>query len=231
MREDALFRIVSMTKPITSIAFMQLVEQGKIALDDPVARVLPELADLGTYAGGGGGVPFAPAKRGVPMRFVDLMTHSAPYLRIPEPYQRRCGLSRCRTGSGAKAVRFRRVSRNAGLGSARIRAGNGLELSVSTDVLGIAVERLSGKSLGAYFAEHIFDPLGVVDTAFDVTPAQQPRLADAYAYCPGKSPKPLGKGFNFKLGEAARFHSGGGGLEGTIADYHRFAAMLLGKGR
>ena len=75
MREDALFRIASMTKPITSIAFMQLVEQCKIALDDPVARVLPELADLGTYAGGGGGVPFAPAKRGLPMRFVDLITH------------------------------------------------------------------------------------------------------------------------------------------------------------
>lgn len=75
IREDALVRIASMTKPVTSVAFMQLVEQAKVALDDPVARVLPELADLGVYAGGGGAVPFAPATPTRPIRFVDLLTH------------------------------------------------------------------------------------------------------------------------------------------------------------
>ena len=231
MREDALFRIASMTKPITSIAFMQLVEQCKIALDDPVARVLPELADLGTYAGGGGGVPFAPAKRGLPMRFVDLMTHMSG---LTYGFQNRTSVDAAYRDAELDLARRQYDSDEylEMLASIPLEfaPGTGWNYSVSTDVLGIAVERLSGKSLGAYFAEHIFGPPGMVDTAFDVTPAQQPRLADAYAYRPGKSPKPLGEGFNVKLGEPARFHSGGGGLEGTIADYHRFAAMLLGKG-
>ena len=75
IREDALFRIASMTKPVTSIAFMQLVEECEVALDDPVSRVLPELKDVGVYMGGGSSVPFAPMQPARPMRFVDLLTH------------------------------------------------------------------------------------------------------------------------------------------------------------
>src|SRR5437773_2289196 len=75
LRPDAIFRIASMAKPVTSIAFMQLVEEGKVALDDPVARVIPEFANLGVYNGGGGAAPFAPVKPCAPMRMVDLMSH------------------------------------------------------------------------------------------------------------------------------------------------------------
>ncbi|MEC7625072.1 MAG: serine hydrolase domain-containing protein, partial [Pseudomonadota bacterium] len=75
LRDDALFRIASMTKPVTSVAFMQLVEQCKVALEEPVTRVFPEFADLTVYAGGGGSIPFAPGTPAPPMRFVDLLTH------------------------------------------------------------------------------------------------------------------------------------------------------------
>ena len=108
--------------------------------------------------------------------------------------------------------------------------GTGWNYSVATDVLGIAVERLSGMRLGEYFQQHIFAPLGMTDTGFGVAPGQGDRLADAYAYQPGKPPKLVDRGADSKLLHEAKFHSGGGGLIGTIADYHRFAAMLLGQG-
>ena len=79
LRDDALFRIASMTKPVTSVAFMQLVEQGLVALEEPVTKVFPEFADLAVYAGGGGSIPFAPGKPTHTMRFVDLLTHMSGF--------------------------------------------------------------------------------------------------------------------------------------------------------
>ena len=231
MREDALFRIASMTKPINSIAFMQLVEQCKIALE-----VIGGSRSAGTRRSGhlcgrwGRGTVRAGKARAANALCRPDDPHVGPYLRI----QNRTSVDAAYRDAELDLARRQYDSDEylELLASIPLEfaPGTGWNYSVSTDVLGIAVERLSGKSLGAYFAGHIFGPPGMVDTAFDVTPAQQPRLADAYAYRPGKSPKPLGEGFNVKLGEPARFYSGGGGLEGTIADYHRFAAMLLGKG-
>ena len=231
MREDALFRIASMTKPITSIAFMQLVEQCKVALDDPVSRVLPEFAELGAYAGGGGSLPFAPAKRGRPMRFVDLMNHMSG---LTYGFQNRSSVD--------AAYRDARldISRNAitsdeYIGTlARIplefEPGAQWNYSVATDVLGVCVERLSGMPLGDFFAKHIFEPLGMVDTGFHVPSAKADRLADCYGYRPGKPPRLIDKGAESRLVEPAKFQSGDGGLIGTIADYHRFCSMLLGCG-
>ena len=108
--------------------------------------------------------------------------------------------------------------------------GEGWNYSVSTDVLGIAVERISGMRLGDYFAKHIFAPLGMVDTHFGVAEGQSERLVDAYAYRPGQAPKMINAGATSKLNRAGTFDSGGGGLISTIADYHRFATMLLNGG-
>jgi len=108
--------------------------------------------------------------------------------------------------------------------------GTGWNYSVATDVLGVAVERISGLRLGEYFEKHIFAPLGMVDTSFGVAAGEEARLADSYAYQPGKPPKLADRAMTSKLNGPAKFHSGGGGLIGTIADYHRFCAMLLGKG-
>ncbi|MXO87055.1 serine hydrolase [Altererythrobacter aurantiacus] len=231
MREDALFRIASMTKPVTSIAFMQLVEQCKVALDDPVSRVLPEFSKLGEYAGGGGSIPFAPTKRGRPTRFVDLMTHMSGLTygfqnrsSIDAAYREaRLDLARQNIDSDEYIATLARIP-------LEFEPGTRWNYSVSTDVLGVAVERLSGMKLGEYFEKHIFGPLGMSDTGFDVPSDKADRLADVYQYRPGKEPLLMEKGAESKALQAARFHSGGGGLVGTAADYHRFATMLLNKG-
>ena len=108
--------------------------------------------------------------------------------------------------------------------------GQGWNYSVATDVLGIAVERISGMRLGEYFAKHIFAPLGMADTGFGVAEGQSERLVDAYAYRPGQAPRMINAGATSKLNQGGTFDSGGGGLIGTIEDYHRFATMLLNGG-
>ena len=231
IRADALVRIASMTKPVTSVAFMQLVEQARVALDDPVARVLPELANLGVYAGGGGAVPFAPTTPTRPIRFVDLLTHMSG---LTYGLQNRTNVDAAYREIDFDFGRELHTSDEylAHLGKLPLEfePGTGWNYSVATDVLGIAVERLSGMRLGEYFEEHIFAPLGMTDTGFDIASGQGDRLADAWAYQPGKPPKLTDRGASSKLLGPARFHSGGGGLIGTVADYHRFAAMLLKRG-
>ena len=231
IREDALLRIASMTKPVTSIAFMQLVEQAKVALDEPIARVLPELATLGVYAGGGGAVPFAPATPTRPLRFVDLLTHQSG---LTYGLQNRTSIDAAYREVEFDFGREHHSSDEylAHLGKLPLEfePGTGWNYSVATDVLGVAVERLSGMRLGEYFERHIFSPLGMIDTAFAVADGQADRLADAYGFQPGKPPRLVERGAESKLLGPAKFHSGGGGLIGTIGDYHRFCAMLLNKG-
>ena len=231
MREDAIFRIASMTKPLTSIAFMQLVEQGKVALDDPVARVIPEFASLGVYAGGGGAVPFAPPRQAEPMRFVDLLTHMAGLTygfqnrsSIDAAYREaKLDFARDEIGSDEYIAVLAKLP-------LEFAPGTSWNYSVATDVLGIAVERLTGQRLGGYFHEHICEPLGMSDTAFAVAEGQADRLADCYAHQPGNRPRLIDRGTDSRLLQPGSFDSGGGGLLGTVADYHRFCAMLLNKG-
>ena len=231
LRDDALFRIASMTKPVTSIAFMQLVEQCEVALEEPVARIFPEFADLKVYAGGGGAIPFAPGKPASAMRFVDLLTHMSGLTyglqnrnNIDAAYrENNFDFARDHLDSDAFIEKLSKLP----LGFA---PGTGWNYSVSTDVLGVAVERISGMRLGDYFEKHIFAPLGMTDTHFGVAEGQSERLVDAYAYQPGHAPKMINAGATSKLNEPGAFDSGGGGLIGTIADYHRFSTMLLNGG-
>ncbi|MCR2833064.1 serine hydrolase domain-containing protein [Parerythrobacter lacustris] len=231
LREDALFRIASMTKPVTSIAFMQLVEQCKVALEDPVTKVFPEFADLTIYAGGGGSIPFMPGRKAAPMRFVDLLTHMSGFTyglqnrnNIDALYrEHNFDFARRHLDSDEFVDRLSKLP-------LEFDPGTRWNYSVSTDVLGIAVERISGQRLGDYFAQHIFAPLGMVDTAFGTTEDNHARLVDAYQYQPGAAAKLLDAGPTSGLIKPGRFDSGGGGLVGTLADYHRFAAMLVGRG-
>ena len=221
MREDAIFRIASMTKPVTSIAFMQLVEQGLVALDDTVSRVIPEFAALRVASG----------EAAPPMRFVDLLTHMAGFTygfqeRSPiDAAYREAKLDFARDGitSDEYIATLARLP-------LEFAPGTSWNYSVATDVLGVAVERLSGQRLGEYFRQHIFAPLGMVDTAFQVPPDKADRLADCYAYEPDDKPRLIDKGASSRLLQPGSFDSGGGGLLGTVADYHRFATMLLRKG-
>ena len=231
LRDDALFRIASMTKPVTSVAFMQLVEQGLVALEEPVTKVFPEFADLAVYAGGGGSIPFAPGTPTHAMRFVDLLTHMSGLTyglqnrnNIDAAYrENNFDFARDHLDSDAFIEKLSKLP-------LEFAPGTGWNYSVSTDVLGVAVERISGMRLGDYFEKHIFAPLGMTDTHFGVAEGQSERLVDAYAYQPGHAPKMINAGATSKLNEPGAFDSGGGGLIGTIADYHRFSTMLLNGG-
>lgn len=231
VREDTIYRIASMTKPLTSIAVMMLVEEGAIALEDPVTKVLPEFAGLSVYTGGGGDAPFMPGRPAHGMRIVDLLTHMSG---LTYGIQNRTNLD--------AAYRKARLDGHASLpGNDHFIAelaklplefapGEGWNYSVSTDVLGVIVARLSGMSLGQFFQSRIFDPLGMVDTGFSCPPEKLHRLADAWSYVPGAAPHLLDKAETSNLVRAPKFESGGGGLLSTLADYHRFAAALVNGG-
>ncbi len=229
--ENALFRIASMTKPVTSIAFMQLVEQCKVALEDPVATILPEFASLGVYAGGGGAVPFRPVAPARPIRFVDLLTHMSG---LTYGLQNRTNVDAAYRDAKIDLPRDGSLDDYiATLAKLPLQhaPGERWNYSVATDVLGVAIERLTGNKLGDYFREHIFAPLGMDETGFDLAEEHRARLVDSYAYNPGGKPMLVEPGEQSTHFKPAGFHSGGGGLVSTIADYHRFCAMLLGKGQ
>ena len=228
---DAIFRIASMTKPITSIALMQLVEQGKIALSDSVATYIPEFAKLGVFVAGGGNIPYVTRPPTSPMRVIDLMRHTAGFTygfqerTAVDAGYRKSGLENWQTESDESFI-----AKLAEL-PLEFDPGTCWNYSLATDVLGIVVARVSGQSLGDYFAEHIFGPLGMEDTYFTVPAEKAHRIPDCYTVDPVNKMKlidPAGP----KGAWAGRniFQSGGGGLASTLADYHRFCRMLLNGG-
>jgi CubicO group peptidase (beta-lactamase class C family) len=230
LREDSIFRIYSMTKPITSIAFMMLVEEGLVALDDPVHRYIPEWRGLGVYEAG---VPGAWQTRPLdqPMRCIDLIRHTSG---LTYGFQNRTNVDAAYraakvgdfdTEGGLEAM----VAQLAGL-PLEFSPGTAWNYSVSTDVLGYLVEKISGQPLGRFFTERIFGPLKMDDTAFFVPEDKQGRFTACYAR------EPSGKVVLQDDAKASIYlsdpplKSGGGGLVGTAADYLRFARMLLNGG-
>lgn len=230
--ETTLFRIASMTKPITSVAFMMLMEEAKVALDDPVHHVIPEFRDLGVYAGGGGGVAFQTRRPDAPMRMIDLLRHTSG---LTYSFQNRSNIDLAyRTG------RIETWHGNldldgliAALGELPLEfsPGTSWNYSISTDVLGAVVQRVSGMPLQDFFRTRIFAPLGMDDTFFQVPADKVHRLPDCYALVPGK-----GRVLHDKGGEESAWAnmptqvSGGGGLVSSALDYHRFCRMLLNGG-
>jgi CubicO group peptidase (beta-lactamase class C family) len=213
--EDAIFRIASMTKPITSIAFMQLVEQGKVALSDPVAKYVPEFASLGVFVAGGGNVPFVTRPPASPMRIIDLMRHTSG---LTYSFQERSPVD----------AAYRKTDIESWL---KFDPHTSWNYSVSTDVLGVVITRISGLSLEDYFRTHIFEPLGMADTYFTVPAGKAGRIPECYGFHPETRMKQFDKaGADSLWAQGWRFNSGGGGLASTVADYHRFARMLVNGG-
>ena len=229
--ETSLYRIASMTKPITSVAFMMLVEEGKVAVDDPVHRFLPEFKGLGVYNGGGAGVPFMLKPTAEPMRMVDLLRHTSG---LTYGFQNRTNID--------AAYREQKMenwfgghdleSFIAALGKLPLEfsPGTAWNYSVSTDVLGAVVQRVSGMPLEDFFASRIFGPLGMQDTFFHVPADKLHRLTDAYAFVPGKPPVMADTGESSTWRNAPKLVSGGGGLVSSALDYHRFCSMLTNRG-
>ena len=229
--DGSLFRIASMTKPVTSVAFMMLVEQGLIALDDPVSTVLPEFADIGVYDGGGGGVPFVTRRPAEAMRMIDLLRHTAG---LTYSFQNRSNVD--------AAYREGKIERWHGghdldgfIGALaaiplEFAPGTSWNYSVATDVLGAVVERVSGMPLDHFFATRIFDPLKMTDTGFVVPEDSRDRLTDCYTYIPGKGRVMYDRGETSAWARPPKLLSGGGGLVSSTLDYHRFCLMLLNGG-
>ena len=229
--EGSLFRIASMTKPVTSVAFMMLVEEGKVALDTPVHHVLPEFKGLGVYNGGGAGVPFLTKACERPMQMVDLLRHTSG---LTYGFQNRSNID-----AAMREGKFENWHGNldldefvAALGKLPLEfsPGTGWNYSVSTDVLGAVVQRLSGQTLDQFFAQRIFQPLKMDDTFFAVPDSKVERLTDCYTFVPGKGRVMYDRAAESAWSRAPRQLSGGGGLVSTALDYHRFCQMLQNGG-
>ena len=227
---DTLFRIYSMTKPITSVAFMMLVEEGVVALDDPVHRYIPQWRDLGVYDGGFiGTFKTHPPQR--PMLIVDLLRHTSG---LTYGFQQRTNVD----------AAYRRLHLDEFNGSNTLDGlieglaalplefspGTVWNYSVATDVLGYLVGKLSGQPFETFLRQRIFEPLRMHDTGFSVEREQASRLAACYAATPEGRMRLQDDPERSPFLKTPSFVSGGGGLISTCSDYLRFCQMLLNGG-
>ena len=223
MQRDTIFRIASMTKPVTVAAAMALVEEGALALTDPVARWLPELADMRVLVNPSGPIEdTVTASR--PITIDDLMTHRsglAYAFSVTGPISRAYGQVSLRQDQDSWLTEV------AGLPLVH-QPGERLTYSQATEVLGIALSRIEGKPLHRVLAERILEPLGMSDTGFFVTPEARRRAATMYRLDENATlqhdamgPVPITE---------PRFCQGGAGLVSTADDYLRFIRMLLSGG-
>lgn len=229
MQRDSIFRIYSMTKPITTVAAMMLVEEGRATIGDPAAKYLPALAKLsvGVEKPDGNGkavLELVPASR--PISLQDLMRHSSGFTygffgegAVRQAYRDAGTLN----GDHDNAEFVERIARL----PLAYQPGSTWDYSYSTDVLGRFIEVVEGKKLSEVFQSRLFGPLGMPDTAFYVTdPARQARVAE-----PMPDDRAIGVGVNvFDPRVPGKWESGGGGLTGTAMDYARFLQMLMNGG-
>lgn len=232
LKRDALFRIYSMTKPITSVAAMMLYEEGKFQLDDPVAWYLPEFKDVQVYGENG-----ALVKPKRPISIRDLMAHTSGltygfFSDTPVDRQYRAANL---LGSEITLAEF---SKKLAALPLLFHPGEQWQYGVNTDVLGRLVEALSGLTLDEFFRQRIFKPLGMKDTGFDVPADKLDRFTVNYQW--GLSPFAAADGAGKRViadhpsksryARPAKFYSGGGGLISTASDYLRFCQMMLNGG-
>jgi CubicO group peptidase (beta-lactamase class C family) len=221
-----LFRIYSMSKPITSVAAMMLYEEGAFELTDPVARFLPSFAGMQVYDRGPAIKPVTrPAKE--PMRIWHLLTHTAglvygfQHISVVDEIYRDAGFDRS-TPRGLDLAAA--VDLLAGLPLA-FEPGTRWNYSVATDVLGRLIEVVSGQPLDRFLDDRIFGPLGMTDTGFFIEEGKADRMASLYSAGPdGRAALVDMRGSEFRRPRAPQ---GGGGLISSAADYHRFTQMLL----
>ncbi len=228
---DTIWRLASMTKPVTSVAAMMLYEEGAFELKDPVARWIPAFGNVRVYRGGfGARVETRPAIE--PVRVWHLLTHTAGltygfhYAHPVDALYRQAGFE---WGSPPGLDLEGCCEAWAGL-PLLFEPGTEFNYSVATDVLGRLVEVISGQSLDEFFRTRIFEPLGMTDTGFWAEGAAAERLAAAYMANPDGADAPAVPIDGRAATQRPTMWSGGGGLVGTARDYYRFALMLRGGG-
>ena len=241
VRDDTIFRIYSMTKPITSIAFMMLVEEGRVALDEPVHKYIPEWKNLGVFQAG-----IAPAfltrPPSRPMLIVDLMRHTSG---LTYGFQQRSNVDAAyrekKIGEVEKAGTLQSMIEDLAQIPLEFSPGEAWNYSVSTDVIGYLIGLISGKPFEVFLKERIFDPLQMKDTDFFVPPEKASRLAACYSASPQGAmtfhATERKGGLTLQDDPATSsflsrpsFISGGGGLCSTATDYLTFCRALLNRG-
>jgi CubicO group peptidase (beta-lactamase class C family) len=238
VKDDTIFRIYSMTKPITSVAFMMLVEEGRVALDEPVHKYIPEWKNLGVFVAGSSPAYLTrPPSR--PMQIVDLLRHTSG---LTYGFQQRSNVDAgYREKKIAEAGTLQSMIDDLAKMPLEFSPGEAWNYSVSTDVIGYLIGKISGKPLEQFLKERIFNPLGMNDTDFFVPADKAHRFAACY------SADPQG-GMTFHATERKgtltlqddptrssflsppSFISGGGGLCSTSANYLTFCRALLNGG-
>ncbi len=228
---DTVWRIFSMTKPITSVAAMMLYEEGAFELTDPIGRYLPAFTDVHVYAGGSDLRPVnVPATE--PIRIWHLLTHTAG---LTYGFHRTHPVDAMLRSRGYEWAAPPEVDLATAVDQwaqlpLLFQPGTEWNYSLATDVLGRLVEVVSGTGLDRFFAERILGPLGMVDTGFQVRADQVDRLARLYLAAPTGGLAP-GDALGRTVLSPPTLLSGGGGLVSTAADYHRFTQMLLNGGQ
>ncbi|WP_293904051.1 serine hydrolase domain-containing protein [Phenylobacterium sp.] len=230
-RDDTIYRIYSMTKPITSVALMTLYEQGYFQLNDPVSRYVPSWKAHRVWVSGEGDdmVTEAPGR---PITFRDVLSHTAgltyggglPGVGIQHPIDKIYRALKVRSVGGADTMQ--EFMDKLGQVPLRYQPGQAWMYSLATDVCGALVEIISGKPFAQYLQDVIFDPLDMKDTGFFVAPDKKDRFAANYERGPDKRLKLMDDPDTSEFTKEPGFKSGGGGLTGTTGDYLRFCEML-----
>lgn len=222
MRPDTLFRIYSMSKPITSVALMMLYEEGAFQLSDPIAKFLPELANLEVLQADGSRVPAQP------ITFQQLLTHTAGFsygFNPEDPVDQLYRESRWAESRDLDAF----IATLARL-PLKFQPGNRWHYSVANDVQGALVERISGQRFDVFLKTRLFEPLGMHDTFFDVPKDKRARLGTNHRYDAEAGKLVVLAEAEYPVFADTSFFSGGAGLISTAADYARFAEMLRNGG-
>jgi CubicO group peptidase (beta-lactamase class C family) len=212
LKPDSIFRIASMTKPIAGVAMMQLYEQGKWKMDDPVAKYIPEFANLQVKKAGGGTEPMKS-----PMTMAQIMSHSAGF-----------GVSAVYEKTNLSETNLQGMIDKLKALPLETQPGTAWDYGPSVNVQGYLIEKLSGQPLDVYFDQHIFKPLGMVDTGFWVGPDKASRVVAIHTY--DANGKITAQANNRVTTSKPSFLSASGGLMSTVEDYWRFAQAVANGG-
>lgn len=232
MQHDSIFRIYSMTKPLTSVAIMMLYEEGRFQLDDPISRFIPAFAHTRVYAGGSRGkIDSVPAEREITFR--DLLTHTSGLTYGFMESNPVDALYRARTDGvdfQTATTSLKDLVERLATFPLIAQPGKAWNYSVATDVLGYLVEVISGQPFEVYLKQKVLEPLGMVDTDFHVPDAKHGRFTANYQPGPGGKLQVIDDPAKSRYLAPRSVNSGGGGLVSTAADYLRFCRFMLNKG-
>ncbi|WP_114105616.1 serine hydrolase [Hyphomonas sp. CACIAM 19H1] len=225
--DRTIYRIYSMTKPVTAVGLLMLYEEGKFSLDDPITKFLPEMSKLEVFDGlSAGSIRTRPVNHVPTMRELLLHTAGFGYGDGRPDYVSQQFMARQIDSAASSDELVEKVARIL----LKYQPGEAWSYSIASDLQGVIIERITGQSLQQYLEERIFAPLDMADTGFTVDEGDSSRLAILTSWTPEAGMQPLpGPIQTLRAAEVARY-SGGHGLVSTIADYERFAAMLLNGG-